>query len=301
MKPNYKSISVIVMAILTSILFTQCTQPEKDDVFTPGEGPSIGEWSTSDEVSPDNLVAYWNFDGNIADSKGNVTGGKLNGVGTFVDGRKGQAYKGSANAFISYDNPGTIAGLTSFTVSFWMYTAKHDGGAQGIFALAKADGSFWANFFVIVEGNTSTTNKMQIKLHFEKNATPAIPNTENWVDPAETLRPDNMYGAWRQVTYTYDAQTSKVAMYANGQAIALPAADANRKSGVGDAGLGPLAFKDATKFVIGAFQNSLGAPFNGLEPWMLNYTGMLDEMRIYKTALSSQEVSALYQLERQGR
>lgn len=289
-----------MLITVLAIFFTQCTEPDMNDDFVAGEPPSIGEWQGSEEIAPSDLVAYWNFDGDVKDAKGNATGERINGDATFVAGRKGQAYKGNTNAFISYDNPGTIASLTSFTVSFWINTPKHSGGAQGIFALTRADGSFWGNFFVIVEGNTSTNNRMQAKLHFQKNTTPPTPNSENWIDPPEASRPDNMYGAWRHLTYTYDEQTSKAAMYANGQAVDIGTA-ADRKSGVGNAGLGALAFKDAARFVIGGYQNHLGAPYGGLEPWMLNYTGMLDEMRIYKKALSSQEVSALYQLERQGR
>ncbi len=45
----------------------------------------------------------------------------------------------------------------------------------------------------------------------------------------------------------------------------------------------------------------LGSPYNSPEPWMLNYTGKLDEFRIYNKALSAQEISALYILERQNR
>ena len=75
------------------------------------------------------------------------------------------------------------------------------------------------------------------------------------------------------------------------------------KSVVGLVGilLGGLNFKSATKFVIGAFQNQLGAPFNSPEPWMLPYTGKLDELRFYNKALSAQEINAIAVLERQGR
>ena len=62
-----------------------------------------------------------------------------------------------------------------------------------------------------------------------------------------------------------------------------------------------IMFKDATKFVIGAFQNQLGAPFNSPEPWMLPYTCKLDEMRFYNKALNAQEINAIAVLERQGR
>jgi hypothetical protein len=151
---------------------------------------------------------------------------------------------------------------------------------------------------MLIEGNTSSSNKMQVKVHFEKTTAPFV---EHWIDPPGDFRPDNMYGGWRHVAYTYDETTSKFTWYFSGQKLDLPADVTDRKSGTGTNPLGALAFKNATKFVIGGFQNHLGAPFNALETWMLNYTGMLDEFRIYKKAITAQEINAIYQLERQGR
>jgi Concanavalin A-like lectin/glucanases superfamily len=301
MKNIFKStLSLFSMLCLISLVLVNCTKPELDDDFPKGDPPPIGNFKNSSEVAPEDLVAYFPFDGNPNDSKGGVTGGTPHGNVTYTTGKKGQAYKGDVNAFIGYSNPGPLASLTSFTTSFWINTQKHDGGAQAVFTLTKNDGSFWGNFFVLIEGNTSSSDKMQLKLHFEKNVTPPVPNSENWIDPPADKRADNMYGGWKQVVYTYDAATSKIAFYANGQLMDI-GADADRKSGNGTEGLGALAFKNATQFVIGGYQNHLGAPYGGIETWMLNYTGALDELRFYKRALTSQEVTALFQLEKQGR
>jgi hypothetical protein len=42
------------------------------------------------------------------------------------------------------------------------------------------------------------------------------------------------------------------------------------------------------------FRSSLGCS----DGWMLNYTGLMDEFRIYNAALSDNEVVALYKLEK---
>ena len=308
MKTNMKY--AVIMLLL---LATACTKVQNDDDYKVGDPPPIGDFTNSDDIEAANLIVHLTFDGTTDDAKGTLTGGKANGNTSFVAGRKGEAYQGSADGFISYSNPGAVANLTSFTVAFWLYTQKHDGGAQGVFTLTKADGSFWGNFFSLIEGNTSTSNKMQIKLHFEKNSTPPVSNTEQWIDPPATFRPDDMYGAWRHVVYTYDETTSKLQMYVNGSKFNLPDdpngtgdnTDVVDRKASGDAltgtPLGPVEFKDPAAFVIGGYQNHLGAPYNGLEPWMLNYTGKLDEFRIYNKAITSQEANALYQLERQGR
>ena len=260
--------------------------------------PVAGGFVNSNDIAPANLVAHFPFENTVADIKGGVTGGTTSGTTSFVAGRKGQAYQGSVNGFIGYTSPGPIAKLTSFTISVWINTGKHDGGAQGVFTLAKQDGSFWGNFFLMIEGNNSPSNRMFMKLHMEKNGAPF---TEHWLEPFGDFRPDDMYGAWRHVAWTYDAATSKVGFFINGQKRTLPpGADTRAADGSGTP-LGALNFKNPTKFIIGGMQNHLGSPFNTPEPWMLNYTGKLDEFRIYNKALSEIEISAIQVLERQGR
>lgn len=296
--------------VILCVMLYACTKPQLDDDFKPGDPPPIaGGYVNSEEIAPDHLVAYFPFDGNIDDSKGTITGGTVHGAVSFAEGRKGQAYQGTADGFVSYDNPGTIANLSSFTVTCWINTQKHQGGAQSVFMLSREDGNFWGNFFLLIEGNGRSDNKMQLKLHFEK---PSVPNAEHWIDPGDKYWPDDMYGAWRHVAFTYDENTSEAARYISGNKSDLPDdpspggdGDIVHRKASGDAAsgtpLGPLAFKDATRFLIGAYQNQLGAPYNAPESWMLTYTGKLDELRIYDKALSPQEIAALYKLERQSR
>lgn len=297
---NYKNtLTALTLSIALAAVLTGCTKAEMDDNFPKGDPPPVaGGFVNSSEIAPTNLVAHFTFDGTISDAKGAVTGGVAAGKTSYVAGRKGQAYQGSNNGFISYTTPGPIASLTSFTVAMWINTAKHDGGAQGLFGLAKQDGSFWGNFFMVIEGNNSSDNRMFMKLHFEKNNAPFI---EHWIEPANDFRPNDMYNAWRHIAWTYDATTSKVGWYINGQKMTLPPNAEDRKADGTGTPLGALNFKNATRFVIGAFQNQLGTPFNSPEPWMLPYTGMLDELRFYNKALTAQEINALTVLERQGR
>ena len=298
MKKIFITKTTIIVAM--TLFIASCTKVEKDDDFTKGDAPPVaGGYTNSSEVAPSSLVAHFPFDGTISDVKNSVTGGVASGTSSFVTGRKGQAYKGSSNAFIVYSNPGAIATLTSFTVSMWVNTNRHDGGAMGVFALGKQDGSFWGNFFLFIEGqNPATPQEMFMKLHFEKNNAPFV---EHWIEPNGAFRAVDMYGAWRHITWTYEATTSKVGWYINGQKKTLPPGAENRIADGSGTPLGPLNFKNPTKFVIGGFQNNAGAPFNSPEPWMLNYTGMLDEFRIYNKALSEIEISAIVTLERQGR
>lgn len=295
-----KILQAPLLLLAAGMLFTQCTRPDLSDDFPKGDPPPIGAYSNSADIAPADLVAFFPFEGNATDAKGGVTGGTVAGSGSFTTGRKGQAYQGANNAFITYTNAGPLATLTSYTVSMWINTQKHDGGAQSVFTVPKADGSFWGNFFMLIEGAGASENNMLVKVHMQKNTTPPVTNVEHWLETTGSLRLSDMYGGWRHIAYTYDQGTSTFAMYANGNLVAFPEATAKREAAPGQP-LGALAFKNANRFIIGGFQNHLGAPFNSLEPWMLTYNGKLDEMRFYKRALSAQDINALFQLEKQGR
>jgi hypothetical protein len=300
MKNNFKNLrAAALLAVTAGVFMTGCTKADYGDDVTKGDPPPVaGGFVNSSEIAPANLVAHFPFENSIVDVKNAVTGGATSGATSFVPGRKGQAYQGSTTGFISYGTPGPIATLTSFTTAFWINTGKHDGGAQAVYGLAKQDGSFWGNFFMLIEGNNSPSNKMFMKLHFEKNNAPFV---EHWIEPGDPFRPDDMYGGWRHVAWTYDEATSTVTSYINGQKKDLPPGSEIRKANPAGDLLGPLNFKNATKFVIGGLMNHTGAPFNAPEPWMLTYTGKLDEFRVYNKALSATEINALVTLERQGR
>jgi hypothetical protein len=300
MKLNLKyAIRAITIPLCVVMLVNGCTKPELDDDFTKGDPPPIGAYTNSSEVAAADLVAFFPFEGNGNDTKGTLTGAVVKGPGSFVAGKKGLAYQGATNAWIEYATSGDIGKLTSFTVSMWINTNKHDGGAQSVFTVTKNDGSFWGNFFMLIEGAGASENRMLVKVHFEKNVVPAVPEYEHWLETTGDLRINDMYGAWRHIAFTYNEATSTFAMYANGTKLNF--GTKAKRTQAPNTDLGALAFKNPARFVIGGFQNQLGAPYNGPEPWMLPYTGKVDELRFYKRALTDQEVNALFQLEKQGR
>lgn len=297
MKQVKQTINTMLMFAMVAGMttFNACKEDEKKDESLP----PIGGYNSADEVASTSLVAKWSFDENYNESKGNLTG--VNNGGSLVNGKKGKAYQGASGAYVAYNDAGaTLPALKSFTTSFWFKTEKHDGGAQSVFMLSK-DSAFWGNFFFLIEGRP-LTDSMFCKVHFEKNDAPAW--KEQWIEFNGSNMLPGAHGKWNHVAFSYDAATSKFAMYLNGNKMTLPAGMTDRYGddpSTGGAPLGNLNFKDAKKFVIGGFQNNLGAPWSAPEPWMLNYTGALDEMRIYNKALADADVKALYDLENAGR
>lgn len=268
-----------------TVAISSC-QKEAND-YAPQQ-PAIDGYVFSNEVAPESLVAHWGFEDNVKEEKSGAEGTATNT--SYAVGIKGQAYKGSSTGFVAYETtPGNnLKDLKSFTTTLWIKTDKHDGGAQAVFMLPRTS-DFWGNMFVMIEGNNTTEDKMLIKIGYGGQ----------WAELTGDLRITGIYGKWAHLAFSYNAGTSKFAMYVNGSALTLPAGITDRKNGSNP--LGDLTLPDASKFVIGAFQQQLGAPWGAADGWMLPYTGILDELRIYNKALSPKEVGAIYKLETKGR
>ena len=269
----YKAIAGIFLLTLIGSSFVGCQKMDRPPM-------NIIPDDTARLNGP--LQLFLAFEDSPLDSIHDVSG-TAGGV-SYVEGQRGKAYKGSSTGQILFGNAGKLSSMTSFTVAFWMNTEKHSGGAQSIFMLPRTS-DFWGNLFAMIEGNDNEAdNSMLLKFHFAGNWVEFTGN--NGIE-----RLPDMYGKWRHLAFSYDENTSKFAAYLDGQAIDLPAAATDRKKE--EAPLGPLVFPDASQFVIGAFQQHIGVG-NDPDAWMLHYTGMLDEFRVYTTALSATEINALF-------
>ena len=82
-------------------------------------------------------------------------------------------------------------------------------------------------------------------------------------------------------------------VYANGQKISNPAWESRN-------GGSPLAlnFFTPTRPIIGTF---LSVVSGTAESWQKSMTGEIDEVRVYKKALSQADIGFLYELEKAGR
>lgn len=282
---NNKIRSACGAVLLLSATLFSCQ--DKDGINDYAPIKPIGGYSSSSEIAPGALVAKWSFDGSPIDSVNSLNGTATNV--TFVPGRKGQAMKGATNGFISYPTPGTdITDLESFTVTMWINTQKHDGGAQSVFMLPRTS-DFWGNMFMLIEGNNTASDSMLVKFHFNGQ----------WAELTNTNRLPDMYGGWKHLAFSYNATNSKFNVYLNGVKRSLPASIVDRVSGGNP--LGALNFVDVSKLIIGGFQQHLGTPWSNPDGWMLNYTGMLDEFRIFNKALTDSDINSLFKLEALGR
>lgn len=299
---NSNKFIFLFASVIASQFFVSCTKDSIDKENSPIPYESIGGYENSDEIAPDNLLVKCSFENTIDDSKSGIT----NGVGTnvtYAAGVKGNAYQGSASSFIAYNNvANSLVSLKSITVSTWIKTNPHTGGAQSLFMLPKTT-DFWGNIFSLIEG-TGPANTMLLKNHLQKDVTPSIPWSGQWIVHDGSNLLNGMFGTWKHLVWTYNATTSTYSIYVDGQKIAIPDSLAKRYTNdpaSGGVGYGDLANSDVSKFIIGGYQQHLGAPWSAPDGWMLNYTGLMDEFRMYNTALSDNDVRSLYLLEKDNR
>jgi len=286
--------------LILGALFISCEDSiDKDNPPVPYA--SIGGYDNSDEIAADNLISKISFEDNVVDSKNGLSGGTTSGI-NFEAGAKGMAYKGSTTGMIAFtDVSDRIKNVKSITQSMWIKTSQHTGGAQCIFMLPKTT-DFWGNIFVLVEA--SSDGKMLLKFHIQKDVTPPVAWAGQFIETGGANKLEGMYDKWKHLVWSYDGTTSTFALYVDGVMIPLPDSITKRYASdpaQGGLPLGNLANSNVSKFIIGGFQQHLGSPWANPDGWMLKYTGLMDEFRLYDKALSSSEVNALYKLEKDNR
>ncbi len=305
---------IAIMAILYCI---SCSNLNTTPSFAQ---PAINGFDAASDIEQTNLIAYWSFDGNFKDSQQNLTPTLSSPAPTFVTGIKGQAFQGKGNTYVAYP-VGAIATVTSFTVSIWFNqpaapindtTANYipGQGAQGLLMIY-SDSSYQV---LDIDNEVYATKTGHDSLAFNAGFESLV-STATKKDSLVVAIPQgyftNATGLWTQLVMTYDATSSKYSLYQNGQlvgvssfwssaAIPNPFTVLTGKAGLSSTlPLGSLKFKNPLGLIIGAFPQVLNLPLDNLtpQPWAGNFQGALDEIRIYKVALSAIEVTSLYQLE----
>lgn len=270
------------LAFLAVAALTMSACMKKFDGSSYAPQKPYGGYLSSSEIAPANLVAYWNFNGNLIDSVSKIAG--VN-TGTTFDaaGKKGQALKGADSSYVISDASNAVQNLNSFSLAFWTNIPKMPDGALGLFDLADTS-TFWGNLDVYIDGGIAPdTAKFSVHVN---NAGKDAWFVGNKVPGA--------FGKWVHYAVTYDAGSSTFTLYVNGTQLANKA----------QAGFGPLKFQNAAKLVFGTLQfqtrPSLTSATTG-QPWARYLIGSMDEVRIYNRALTAAEVSSLVKLENAGR
>jgi hypothetical protein len=247
---------------------------------------NVNGFTASSQVAKESAVGYWAFDGSLIDSVSKVVG--VNTGTSFSKGIKNQALQGALNSYVVNTTAAAVAGLQSFTISFWVNTPPPSTGIIGVFALANKN-QFWGNLEMFFENGSSNANGT-IKMTMDYGN--AGQNTAFFV----TSNLQNLFNTWTSITISYNGATTVSNLYVNGARV-------NNATGVGGLS-GPLTLVNVGNLVFGADQfqtnpsQTTAAQYPGFASFL---TGQLDEFRIYNRALTDIEVSSLVNLQGRGK
>jgi hypothetical protein len=272
---------LIIPAVFALLGLSSCQKEFNAKSYAPPL--SVNGFTSSGQVAKSSLVAYWSFDGSLTDSVSG-TGGVNVGTSFAAKGIKGQALQGALNSYVLNTPAASIAGLQSYTISFWVNTPPPSVGIIAPFALADTTG-FWGNLELFFENGSSNTNGI-VKLHIQQGNHDAFFVTSGL---------QNLFNKWVSITISYDAASAVNTLYINGSKV---------NSAVLGGLSGPLVFTDLGKLVFGCdqFQTNPSLTSATQYPGFASFlTGQLDELRIYNKALTDIEVSSIVNLQGRGK
>jgi hypothetical protein len=281
--------ALFTVMLMVGIMTSSCSKSNND--------PNAGKTDPS-TIAAANLIAYFPFESEpavgaaVEKSNSTITYVKKVGAASFVTGRRGNGYKGSATeAYLEYNiAAGTaLKTLSEFTMACWIKTPVTTSGAAKIFSVNGGD-SFMGNL-VMIQESQALGDSVDMKMFLFASTSPAWKGQDIRKQSNKFLN-----DKWYHIVGIYRKSTSTMEYYANGLLVltSIRYSDGVPASGPQPV-LGAITLgQDMTKLHFGAWaQQIAGTP----EAWMTYYKGIVDEYRIYNKALSATEVKALYDAE----
>jgi Concanavalin A-like lectin/glucanases superfamily len=206
---------------------------------------------------------------------------------TSITGISGKAAQGVSQKAIKYASANDFAGASSFTISFWEKNNVPTGGnAQFVFSVPSTDYWHGSGIFLLIDhdGAGSTSSQAVVKLAVQ----------DHWFEFTGANRmPGNLLNnQWHHMAFVYNATTSKMAYYVDGQPVTgLPSNLVDWLDG--GSPHGPVVLRNVSNFVLGGWNKHVGAS-GPTDSWIESWQGGLDQFRLYGKALTASEVLALF-------
>ncbi|MGN6181285.1 MAG: LamG domain-containing protein [Mucilaginibacter sp.] len=284
---NIKNIrSLAYMALALTFVLASCQKGFDPKSYAPKKPlPTFDGYSSSKDISPSNLVAFWPFSGSLADSL-SATAGTGTGTG-FGTGLTGKGLQVSSTGYMVTNTPSAVKSLKSFTLSVWVNMPLNT-GAAGVVSVAHSQ-NFWGNLDIFFDnGGTATTGVLKVHAFNNSGSTTGVDGWEGG------YKVQNPWGVWTQIVVTYDNTAGLITVYYDGAS-----AGTNTPTG-----FAPLDWSKANQMIFGALQFQSNPSLTSAttsQGWAASVNGVIDQVRVYNTALSSSQVDALYHLEKLGR
>lgn len=295
---------IIVTALGIMVSFSACTKADYSDAVTKGDPPPVpGGFVNSSEVASANLLAYWDFNDNKSETKSS-TAPIIDSNSSYEKGIKGDALHLSAGYLLYPTIPALSSAnaLSSCSVSLWFKVVNNGSKFSEFFTLAQ-DTSKETNWISIVNMGVETGQSVSnsyLDLHtwiatYPGGVRSTGDNINDYGDVGVDYQQVPSTGDWIHYVMRYDATSETIDLFANSVRV-------SNNNFRHRTGFGPIVSPVPTQVVLGAFSNAASHFIHsGVENFHGFLNGSMDELRVYNKALTDVEISALYQLEKQGR
>jgi hypothetical protein len=287
------------IAMLTFVIIT-CNK--NDDVSLP----PIGGYNNSNEVAAASLVGYFALDGNGTESKSGTAPTSTVGA-SWVTGVKGQAVS-LTNGYIYYAS--ALAPLVTnqpFSVSAWVQVTNTGSAPSGpsnvpyIYFQSAIPGKLFGNFSGMIEAGQykSTSDTLVVKSIYQDQSGGTQDNINNYGAAGTDFKIVKKAGTgqWVHIVTTYNPAGGTGA-----QSIFRIYADSALVSNVNFENRGTNSFKyTAGEIIIGGWYNNIPGHTVSGDTWTVPFNGKIDEIRVFTKLLTTDEITALYQLGKAGR
>jgi subtilisin-like proprotein convertase family protein len=224
------------------------------------------------------MVGWWKGEGNALDSIGGTTGIVYPGT-TYAAGEVGQAFSfdGVNGCVMNTNSPPYTNIQNSFTMEFWAnpqqgFNIMPEGGGLGNSGQSYAIFPDW--------GGLNSGGPAGTGVCVGTNGISVVEHCNNYMP--SSLSYTNPINGWTHIAVVYS--NKQPTLYVNGVKV---------RTGV----TSPETFVYPSKNFGSSYDTELGFQFNLYGP----YKGLLDEVSIYKRALSSDEIAAIYNAGKAGK
>jgi len=269
--------AVCLFAAFT-LAMVSCQKKFDPKSYAPAQ--TFGGYAASNEVAAADLVAHFAFEGGLLDSVSNTSA--INSGTSNSTGIKGQGMAIGLGNYAVFTPTDAIKNLQSFTITYWINTPVNSGGIQTPIDFVNPD-DFWGRLDMFFDQQSD--DKALFKMHVSGNG------GDQWMDQWTLASP---FGKWIHIALSYDQASGKFVFFVNGTQV----------GSVVNTTFAGAKFNTVPAIVLGTIQfqtsPSMTSKSSG-ESWASFVLGTMDELRIYKKALSTDDVKALYNLENLGK
>lgn len=249
---------------------------------------SIDGFHSTEDVYPDNLVAFFSFDENTNEQLSGTAVTSSEGATLVDDAFRGKALQLS-EGYLYYTHQFPVFGtevFKSFSISQWIKISNNGATRTQLFQLARiGHTNLNGNIDIIMQTQNrpaSNIDFITINPYFSTIGGGRQDNVNNALSPQ--FGPDN----WVHLVISYNGLTGTFNIIANGESI----------GGYNNRGVGNNLFNsyEPNELIIGGNYNLIPGKEVNDDATFAAMTGKIDELRIYNVYISPAVANSLYRL-----